>query len=171
MREYLTTFRKVVEILYNEYVPALQKRFEAAVIREASGLILSRSQTLCHLLSGARPRRGLPEGGLRVQATGGLVVPPIYGHDLLSESRWSKWSGAIRTLPIGAPPGSGLQGGGLEHRHWGDHVRRIEKGDVPSSGVSRPLPMPNAQSATTQTMRHPLQDFERIEPCRCILQN
>jgi hypothetical protein len=33
LEKYLITFRKVVEILHNEYVPALQKRFQVADIR------------------------------------------------------------------------------------------------------------------------------------------
>jgi hypothetical protein len=92
----LTTFRKVVEILYEEYVPALQKRFRAAAIREAIWPDLEPLTELCGAFLRVRDRvDACRKGALRVWARA-LIVPPIFGQDLLSDARWSTWSGAIR---------------------------------------------------------------------------
>lgn len=97
--KYLTAFRKVVEILYNEYVPALEKRFQTAAMREAIRPDLEPLTELCASFLRVRDRvEACRKGALRVRVpTGRLVEPPIYGHDLLDGSRWSKWSGVIRT--------------------------------------------------------------------------
>jgi len=96
LEHYLITFRKVVEILYEEYVPALQKRFRAAVIREAIRPDLEPLTELCAAFLQVRDRvDACRKGALRVWARA-LIVPPIFGQDLLSDARWSTWSGAMR---------------------------------------------------------------------------
>jgi hypothetical protein len=95
----LTTFRSVVELLYDDYVPALEDRFKAGAIREAIQPDLEPLTTLCTAFLEVRNRVESCRGGaLRVRTvTGDLVVPPIFHHDLLGKSRWSEWSAVIRT--------------------------------------------------------------------------
>ncbi len=99
LEKYLTTFREVVEILYDEYVPALEERFKATSVREAIRPDLEPLTELCMTFLQVRDRvDSCLRSTLRVQLPrGDLIVPRIFPNDLLSDSRWSDWSGSVRT--------------------------------------------------------------------------
>jgi hypothetical protein len=73
--KYLTTFRNVVELLYDQYIPGLQRRFKEAAIREAIRPDLEPLTELCVTLLEVRNRIEVcRRETLRVQAATGDII-------------------------------------------------------------------------------------------------
>jgi hypothetical protein len=90
LEQYLTEFRKVIDILNDEYLPALQKLFKAPAIREAIYPDLQPLSALCATFLRVRDRiEACRSGALRVRnAYGQLGMAQIFDHDLLAPARW-----------------------------------------------------------------------------------
>lgn len=95
--EYLTKFSELIEVFYDEYVPALRKRFHAPAIREALLPDLQPLADVCITLLRVQERvEACRCGNLRVRATSGQsITPPIFSHDLLGPARWRKWQDVV----------------------------------------------------------------------------
>lgn len=99
LSEYLGMFREMMEVIDDEYLPTLQKRFKAALIRDAIQPDLQPLGDICNVLRQVRGRiEACRSTNLRVMLpTGGVTTPGVFKHDVVHETRWSDWEEAIRS--------------------------------------------------------------------------
>jgi len=98
LEDYLATFRELMEIIFERYLPELRRRFKASTIAEALSSDLETLPQLSANFLAVRDRvEACRKGSLRVRTPLGIVEPPIFDHDLLATSRWIGWAHEIRT--------------------------------------------------------------------------
>jgi len=87
-----------MQVIDGEYLPVLQKRFKAALVRDALAPDLQPLGDVCEALGQVKQRVAACRGGnLRVTLpTGGLTTPGVFTHDVIHELRWSEWETAVQ---------------------------------------------------------------------------
>lgn len=95
--EYLRILREVMEVIDGEYLPILQKRFKAPLVREAILPDLQPLGEVCNALRQVRSRiESCRSTNLRVMLpTGGVTIPGVFKHDVVHETRWPDWEATI----------------------------------------------------------------------------
>jgi hypothetical protein len=97
LEDYLATFRELMEVIFERYVPELRRRFKASAIAEALRSDLETLPQLSANFLAVRDRvEACRKGSLRVRTPLGTVEPPIFDHDVLAISRWKGWAHEIR---------------------------------------------------------------------------
>jgi hypothetical protein len=99
LAEYFGSFREVMEVIDREYLPVLQKRFKAALVRDALEPDLRPLGDVCEALRQVKRRiESCRTTNLRVMLpTGGVTTPGVFKHDVVHEARWSDWEATVRT--------------------------------------------------------------------------
>ncbi|MDP3719489.1 MAG: phospholipase D-like domain-containing protein [Acidobacteriota bacterium] len=96
--QYASIFHELSEILYGEYVPALEQRFRALAIQEAIKPDLEAFVRLCTLFMGlGRRLEACRVSRIRVRTPmGDVITPKFFHHDIFAEARWTDWCVAVR---------------------------------------------------------------------------